>query len=132
MEEYGELKYIKKELIGEWVHQLIQKIGDLYIYKSNNQFIISKNNNNNNNNKLNLNIASFLTRSYLIKIKNNKLNDENYISMKPHNIILDYCEIDNLNDLCIFNINLILNHPEFSNCNSIQDIELQIPNIKEL
>ena len=42
--------------------------------------------------------------------------------MKPHNIILDYCEIDNLNDLCIFNINLILNHPVFSNCNSIQDI----------
>tara|TARA_B100000686_G_C16722579_1_gene935843 strand:+ start:910 stop:1443 length:534 start_codon:yes stop_codon:yes gene_type:complete len=82
-------------------------------------------------------VAQFLVCSYMIKnmIKVSYKSGELITYHPPVNLILDSVNVDYtsiVNKEVIESIQVILNHPHFEGCNSIEDIQKKIPSVEKL
>lgn len=83
-------------------------------------------------------ISKFILNTYLVKriVKVDETNGEKILTYNsPVNVFLDKIDkqfVSILNNSSIESIKSILNHPHFTGCKSVQDIQNRIPTVKDL
>lgn len=141
---FGELYCLKNDFPGEWIISIIERINALQcIFGVESQ--IKPNGINvvykvkwglEESDTLGKVISSFLVRSYITKIfRKFNPDGEECIYLIPINLVLSTLDRDYtilVNKECIQTIMTILNHPHFSGCTSVEEIEKRLPNVKDL
>ena len=126
--EYGKLYCLKESLKGEWITKAISQMSQLYFYSDTSikvspikTYQAST---------LGHELSDFLYRSYLVRVYTGKYGT----SLDIKNIVLDKCGGDIVNKVSFTDesyraINIILNHPIFNQCYTVQDFLERIPSV---
>ena len=128
----GKLYILDNDIKGKWIKNVIMLLNNLRCD------FIEKSKIYENGIKINMayegdiisnNMAIFLVNCYIMKEEEIHLDDGMITYFSPVNIVLN--EI-NIADNCLNEINTILNHPHFKDCNNINDINKKIFSVPNL
>ena len=140
--DLGEL-YCMPDSSGEWIDKIKERIAKLYysfgeVTKElpNGINVFNIMNLNQPSDKLGESIASFIVRSYIIKLIKKELDDGSKLTYTtPVNLFLDSFDKEFtvlINKEAIESIKTILNHTHFKGCSNRKEIEGKIPSVKGL